>query len=395
MGDPLRRIAFAEPDITEEEIAAVGECLRSGWLTSGPNVLAFEEAFAKYVGARHAVAVNSATAGLHLALEAGGVGDNDLVITTPYTFTATAEVIRYLGADPLLIDVEPRTRLLDIAMLSDFLRTDSSWRDGSLRHNGTGRPIRAVMPVHVAGLPCDMPALRALATQYELQVVEDAAHSLPARCEGEMVGSGANPCVFSFYATKPITTGEGGMVTTGDTALADRMRLMRLHGIDRDGWRRNEGVANWYYEVLAPGFKYNLPDFAASLGLVQLRRLDGMHRRRRDIARRYTEAFTGVTGLSTPVDVAGRDSAWHLYILDVDGDRDRFIDDLRVAGVATSVHFIPLHLHPYYRERYGFRPDSFPAATAAYRRAVSIPLHTRLSDDDVSYVIDAVRQAAR
>ncbi len=376
-------LPFAAPLLGQEEIDGVVDCLRSGWLTTGMKVKEFEAAFASYVGARHALAVNSCTAALHLALEAHGVGPGDEVITTPMTFTATAAVIEHLGARPVFVDCEPGTLNLDPHGIADRI---------------TGR-TRAILPVHFAGQSCDQDAIRAIAAEHGLPVVEDAAHAIPTRHRGRRVGSFGNAACFSFYATKNLTTGEGGMVVTDDDALMARMRLMHLHGMSRDAWKRYMQNGAWSYEILAPGFKYNMTDIAAAIGLGQLRQCDAFHRRRAEIARRYDEAFAELDGLHTPP-VADRDGhAWHLYVVQVDEDRlglDRaaFIEHLVRCRIGVSVHFIPLHVHPYYRDRYGFAPQDYPNALAAYRRIVSLPIYARMTDDDVADVIEAVRMAA-
>ena len=360
---------------------------------------AFERAFAEYCGAKHALAVNSGTAALHLALEATGIEGGDLVITTPYTFTATAEVVRYLGADPLFVDVDPKTYLIEPARIDDLCRRECRRDGGRLVHRASGRPVKAIVPVHVAGSPCDMDAIQATADAFGLAVVEDAAHALPTVYRDRRIGAGRNLCMFSFYATKSLPSGEGGMVTTNDDGMAQRIKMMRVHGITRDVWDRYQSAtAKWFYEVAAPGFKYNLSELAAAIGIHQLRKVDRFHQRRQAIARRYTGAFADVAGLTCPRELPGTAHAWHLYIVGVAaaaGGRDRFIAKMARRGIGTSVHFIPLHLHPYYRDRYGFRPEDFPNALRAYQDAVSLPIYTRMTDGDVERVIDAARASAR
>jgi len=369
---------FSMPTIEEDDVESVVRCLRSGWLTSGPLGREFEEAFAAYVGAKHAIAVNSCTAALHLALEAAGVGPGDEVITSPLTFTATAAVIEHLGARPVLADVDPVTLNLDPACVA---ATVTSW-------------TRAIVPVHFAGQACDMNPLLAIAGEHELKIVEDAAHALPTRYGNDRIGTIGDATCFSFYVTKTITTGEGGMVTTESDVLAERVRSMRLHGMSRDAWNRYGKGGSWSYDVIAPGFKDNLPDLAAALGLTQLAKSDRFHARRRAIARAYDDALSGIEGLRTPQveDMDGH--AWHLYLLQVDG-RDRFIEDLAARGIGTSVHFIPLHHLSYYRERYGYRASDFPVATRAFERIVSLPIYPRMTDADVARVIDAVCAVAQ
>jgi len=378
-------IPFAIPDIGEEEIAEVVRCLRSGWITTGPMARQFESDFAQFIGGGvEAVSVNSATAGLHLALEALGIGPGDRVLTTPYTFTATAEVVRYLGAEPVFSDIDPRTFNLDPAAAAEVLKRESA--------------VKAIIPVHFAGQSCEMDELGKLAATAGIHVVEDAAHALPATWKGAMIGAlPTAAAVFSFYATKTIATGEGGMIVSRNKELLARARTMRLHGINRDVFDRYQSkTPAWYYEVVAPGFKYNMPDVAAAIGVHQLRKAGQFRQRRAAIASAYTVGFADLP-LRTPVVVHPDElHAWHLYVLQLDLPalrigRDRVIELLAERGIGTSVHFIPLHLHPYWRDRYGFRPGDFPQALQAYERAVSLPIHTRLSADDVSRVIETVR----
>jgi len=381
---PAPWLPFSLPEIGEEEIASVVRCLESGWLTTGPRALEFEQAFAAAVGARHALAVNSCTSALHLALEAAGIGPGDEVITTPMTFTATAAVIEHLGARPVLADIDPVTLNLDPASVAAKV---TSW-------------TRAILPVHYAGQACDMDALQAIAQEHRLAVVEDAAHALPTRHKGRMVGTIGDATCFSFYVTKTITTGEGGMITTDRDDLAERMRIMRLHGMDRDAWKRYAKGGSWSYDIVAPGFKYNLPDLAAALGVPQLARSDEFRDRRAAIARAYDEGLADVPGVRTPQVAAFDDHAWHLYVIRIDSaeltiDRDRFIDELTARGIGVSVHFIPLHHHSYYRERYRYRSEDLPVASAAFEQIVSLPIYPKMDDSAVARVIDAVRDVAR
>ncbi|WP_128003277.1 DegT/DnrJ/EryC1/StrS family aminotransferase [Piscinibacter defluvii] len=378
-------LPFALPEIGEEEIAEVVDTLRSGWVTTGPKTRRFETDFAAWLGAPglHAMAVNSATAGLHLALEALGIGPGDEVITTTHTFTATAEVVRYLGADVVLVDIDPATLCIDAAAAERAITPRT----------------KALIPVHYAGLAADMTALLALAQRHGLKVVEDAAHALPTTHRGALVGTLASDAtVFSFYANKTITTGEGGMVVTRDAALAQRIKVMRLHGISRDAFDRfTAKVPSWYYEVVAPGFKYNLTDIAAALGLHQLRRAEAFQRRRAELAAAYDEALRDLPLLRPPRPPAGDTHAWHLYVVRLaDGARiarDAFIEALYAAGIGCSVHYIPLHLQPYWRERYGLRPEQFPHSQHAYERMLSLPFYTRMTEADVQRVARAAREA--
>jgi dTDP-4-amino-4,6-dideoxygalactose transaminase len=380
--DPDHFIPFALVDIGEEEIQEVADTLRSGWLTTGPKTRQFESEFSAYVGTNlEALAVNSATAGLHLALEAAGIGKGDEVITSTYTFTATAEVIRYLGADPVLVDVNP-----------DTLNMEPSLVEAAITKN-----TKAIMPVHFAGLACNMGPILDHARRHQLKIIEDAAHALPATWDGKLVGSlDTDATVFSFYATKPLATGEGGMIVTGNSELAKRCRTMRLHGIDRDAFNRYTSTApSWFYSVIAPGFKYNMTDVAAAIGIHQLRKLERFHRRREELAYRYDEALSGLNVQLLARAPHGDLHAWHLYVIRLNEDlpisRDEFIEEMSAAGIGTSVHFIPLHLHPYWRDTYQLSPEQFPHATRAYSQAVSLPLYTKLSDADQDRVIRTVK----
>ena len=374
-------LPFARPDIGEAEIAAVTEALRSGWVTTGPMAKKFETAFTDYLGGGlHSVAVNSATAGLHLALEALGIGPGDEVIAPTLTFTATVEVVRYLGADAVLVDVDPVTLNID---------------PQKIRAAITPR-TKAIMPVHYGGLACDMDAILAIAKEHGLKVVEDAAHALPTTWHGALVGQlESDVTVFSFYANKTITTGEGGMAVTRDEALAQRMRVMRLHGMNRDAFDRfTSKTPAWYYEVVAPGFKYNMTDVAAAMGVVQLARLPQFVQRREALARRYHAALAALPLVLPATAPAGDQHAWHLYVVRLAPEarigRDEFIQGLADRGIGTSVHYVPLHRHPYWRDRYGLTPEQFPHADAAYQAMVSLPLFTAMTDADQDRVIAAL-----
>ncbi len=377
-------IPFMRPDIGEAEIESVTEVLRSGWLTTGKWVQQFEKDFAAFVGARHAIAVNSATSGLHLGLDAFGIGQGDRVLTSPYTFTATGEVIRYQGADPVFVDIDPHTLNIDVRQMAEALERDPL--------------IKAILPVHMAGQACDMKEILVLSEQYQVPVLEDAAHALPTATLGKRVGSLGDITAFSFYVTKTITTGEGGMVTTDNDDYAARMRTMRLHGIDRDVYSRYTSKRpSWYYEVVAPGFKYNMTDIAAALGVHQLAKCEAMADGRRKLAQRYNEAFADLPLRLPTVDFPEDEHAWHLYIIQLDLDllsidRDIFIDCLSGRKIGSSVHFIPLHFHPYWRESCGLDEHSFPHATAAFERVVSLPLYHTLSEAEIVHIITSVRE---
>ncbi|NBF41726.1 MAG: aminotransferase class I/II-fold pyridoxal phosphate-dependent enzyme [Spirochaetes bacterium] len=393
-------VPFSKPDIGPAEEAAALRVLRSGWLTTAGEARAFEAEFAEAVGKPHALAVSSATAGLHLALEAVGVGPGDLVAMSPYTFAATAEVVRYLGAHPLFVDIEEDgynidPERLETAIASVGEQSAAGRRGESERPPGPPRgPVRAVVPVHVAGRPCDMPRIGEIAARAGAAVVSDAAHTL-LTADGTPVGAEGDAAAFSFYATKPITTGEGGMVVTDRADLAERMRVMRLHGIDRDVWDRyTSQQAGWAYAVTEAGFKYNMPDLAAAIGRVQLEKAGEMQARRREIAERYRAGLGDLEWLTMPCDHPLH--CYHLFILQLDLerlsiDRDGLITEMREAGIGTSVHFIPLHVMPYYRRLYGYTEHSFPVSWNRFARAVSLPIYSGLTDEQVDRVIHALR----
>jgi dTDP-4-amino-4,6-dideoxygalactose transaminase len=377
-------LSFHVPEIGEEDIAAVTEAMRSGWLTAGPRVKEFETRFARYVGAPNAVAVNSGTAALHLALEAAGIGAGDEVLVPTLTFAATAEVVVQLGARPILVDCSPDTLNIDPAALERAI---------------TAR-CKAVIPVHFAGHPCDMDAIAQIAAAHKLSVVEDAAHALPARWRGRMVGTLGDLTCFSFYATKTITTGEGGMITTANPHWAERMRIMSLHGISKDAWKRYTAEGSWRYEIIAPGYKYNLTDIAAALGISQLARCDDFLRARRRCKEQYDDAFRCEPAIRTPVTRPGVEHAWHLYVVRIDPrqvriGRDQVIALLKERNIGAAVHFIPLHLHPYYRQTYGYEPADFPQASAAFEEIISLPIYPRLSGMDIDDVVSALTAIVR
>ncbi|MDB4906524.1 MAG: UDP-4-amino-4-deoxy-L-arabinose--oxoglutarate aminotransferase [Gemmatimonadetes bacterium] len=376
-------LAFSPPALTEEEIAEVVDTLRSDWITTGPKARRFEQEFGAYLQAPAALALNSCTAGLHVALATLGIGPGDEVITTPMTFVASVNVIEHVGARPVLVDVEPDTLNIDPLQVERAITPRT----------------RAILPVHFTGHPVELDPIQALAAQHSLHVVEDAAHALPASYRGRAIGSSSNPTAFSFYATKNLTTAEGGMLT-GDPEFLDRARVISLHGMNRDAWRRYDRGASWFYEVTAPGFKYNLTDIQAALGLVQLRRLDGMQARRRALVARYLDAFAGEEALVLPVERAHVEHAWHLFVIRLRHDlltieRNQFIEELTELNIGSSVHFIPVHLHPYYRDRYQMAPQDLPMAHGAYEAMLSLPLNARMSDTDQEDVIAAVQYLLR
>ena len=382
-------LPFALPSIGDQEIAEVVDSLRSGWITTGPKVKRFESDLAAYVDSTHAIAVNSCTAGLHIALTALGVGSGDEVIVPTLTFCSTANVVVHLGARPVLVDVG-----------EDFNVTPEA-----IKAAITPR-TKAIVPVHYGGQACDLDAIYALAARHNLPVVEDAAHAIGAAYRSIKVGSDRLPqatgnlhrvTVFSFYAVKNMTTGEGGMISTADDDLAQHMRLLTLHGMSRDAWKRYTSAGSWYYEVVMAGYKDNMTDIQAALGIHQLGRLDDFIRTRGRYARLYDEAFADLQEVATPVIHSDRGHAYHLYVirLELDSlviDRAQFITALKAHNIGTSVHFIPVHLHPFYQEQFGYRRGDLPQAEAIYDRIVSLPLYPGMSEADVHDVIQAVRQ---
>lgn len=392
-------LPFAVPDLGEDEIAAVVRVLRSGWITTGPETRAFEEEFARYIGVKHAVALNSCTAALHLGLEALGVGPGDEVLTTTITFTATAEVCEYLGARARFVDVDPVTLNLTAGTVRAVLDREYRGDGGAWRHRDTGGRLAALVPVHYGGHPCAMDELAAVAAEYGVPLFDDAAHALPAAQGGRRVGAMGHATAFSFYATKTLTTGEGGMFTTDDDRLAARVRMMALHGISHDAWKRYTADGSWYYEVHEAGFKYNLTDLAAALGRVQLGRVEAMRERREAIARRYGAALAAAPAIDTPEVLPGVQHAWHLYPIrlrldQLAIDRARFIQELRDRQIAASVHFIPLHTQPFYATRYGYRREQFPVAEAEYPRLISLPIWSGMREPQVDRVASAVAEVA-
>ena len=377
-------LPFHLPSIDNQEIDAMVNVLKSGWLTTGAKTRAFEQQFGQFVGASHAVAVNSATAALHLALVAAGVGGGDEVIVPTMTFAASAEVALYLGARPVLVDCRLDTMNVESAAIEAAVTSRT----------------KAIMPVHFAGQPCDMDIIQSIARAHHLTVIEDAAHALPARYRGRMVGAIGDITCFSFYATKTITTGEGGMATTENQDWAERMRMLSLHGISHDAWKRYSAEGSWYYEIAEVGYKYNLTDLAASLGIEQLKKCHLLAAARRRIADVYSRSFADLSQINLPVCQPDIEHAWHLYVIQLELeqlniDRRGFIEELREANIGASVHFMPLHLHPFYREKFAYRPTAYPNATKLYERIVSLPIYPSMSDDDIDDVTAAVRTIAR
>lgn len=374
-------LPFHRASIEREEIDAVFAVLQSGWLTTGPRALEFEAAFAGFVGASHAIAVNSCTAALHLALAAIGIEEGDEVILPTMTFAATGSAVLYFNARPVLVD-----------------STENSFHTDPRQIERAVTPrTRAILPVHYAGYPCDMSGILDLARRHGLKIVEDAAHAFPASYQGKMIGTLGDLTCFSFYATKTLTTGEGGMITTENQEYAERLRILRLHGISRNAWNRYAAEGTWRYDVLELGFKYNFTDLQAALGLAQLAKVETLRRRRAAIAARYSLGLTSLEAFTPPPEPNNESHAWHLYVVRVDPSclrigRDQIIEELKARGIGTSVHFIPLHLHSLYRERLGYRLGDFPFAEQHFERAISLPLFPSMTDDDVDRVIGALNE---
>ncbi|ACC80087.1 DegT/DnrJ/EryC1/StrS family aminotransferase [Nostoc punctiforme] len=376
-------IPFALPDIGEEEISEVVDSLRSGWLTTGPKTKRFEQYFADFIGSGvEAIAVNSATSGLHLALEALGIGPGDEVITTVHTFTATAEVIRYLGANPVFVDINLATLNIDASKIEAAITPRT----------------KAIMPVHFGGLACDMQSILTIAQKHQLKVVEDAAHAIPTTYQGKLIGSlDSDVTVYSFYATKTIATGEGGMLVTRNPEIAQRCRTMRLHGINRDAFDRYTSTKpSWYYEVVAPGFKYNMTDVAASLGIHQLKKAKTLQQQRAAIANRYNIELSDLPLHLPALPADGDIHSWHLYVIrladSVQVSRNNFIEQLAAKGIGCSVHYIPLHLHPYWRDTYNLCLEDFPQASYASERIVSLPIYTKMTEADQTHIIEIINK---
>lgn len=397
---PPLSVPFFRPMLTEAEIAEVTDTLRSGWLTTGPKVKKFEAMFAAAVRAGHAVAVNSCTAALHLAVEALKLRPRQAVLVPTMTFAATAEVVRYQGALPVLVDCDPQTLNMDLA---DARRKLDDLRAGRLPSIPRDLPVVGIIPVHVGGMMMDTRAVRAFAREHGLWVVEDAAHAFPAamrqgakqpwqQCGEET----ADVTCFSFYANKPITTGEGGMAVTRDAELAERIRMMSLHGLSHDAWNRYTSKAGWDYRIVAPGFKYNLTDIAAALGIHQVARAEAMRKERESIATRYLAELSNMEELELPATNANRLHSWHLFPIRLrlerlSIDRNRFIEELNRAGVGSSVHWRPLHLHPYYQETFGWHPGDLPAASTVWERLISLPIFPGMGELEIVQVIRTVR----
>ena len=373
-------LPFHKASIGEKEIREVVDALGSGWITTGPKTKKFEEEFVGCVGAKYGVAVNSCTAAMHLALAAIGIKEGDEVIVPVMTFTATAEVVTYFKATPVFIDCDSDTLLMDV---------------GSLEEKITPK-TKAIIPVHYAGQACDIDAILEIAQKHGIKVIWDAAHSFPTEYKGKMVGSFPDITCFSFYATKTLAVGEGGMAVTDNKEYADQMRILSLHGMSKDAWNRYSKEGSWYYEIVAPGYKYNLTDIAAAIGLVQLSRRGELLEKRQKIAQVYRDAFQGMEEL-TPLKLLSYGSmAWHLFVIKLNLeklsiDRNRFISELNDRNIGSGVHFIPLHLHPYWKKAYGLKESDFPTASAIYKQIISLPIFPDMADEDAGDVVSAVK----
>ena len=386
-------IPFYKPSIGEAEINEVVDCLRSGWLTTGPKAKQFEAEFARYMQHTHAVAVNSCTAALHLALEAVGLKAGQTVVVPTMTFAATAEVVRYFDATPMFVDCRAEDLNIDVPAASRLIESALV----------EGKRIVAIIPVHYGGQIGDITGMRALARKYRLKVIEDAAHCCPAYYRDEpgapwkSVGTEAEISCFSFYANKTITTGEGGMACTESQEYADRMRIMSLHGISRDAWKRYTAEGSWYYEIVAPGYKYNLTDVAAAIGVHQLRKADRLHERRSQLAGLYLEFLSQIDEVILPRVMPNRIHSWHLFpvrlnLNEIGIDRAEVISQLKQAGIGTSVHWMPLHMHPYYREKFGHKPSDCPCAASLYPELISLPLYPDLTAGEVEYACRTLKE---
>ena len=378
---PDKFIPLCRPWIDETEIEAVSEVLASKWISTGPKTAEFEQRFAEYIGVKHALAVSSCTAGLHLSLIAAGVGEGDEVITTPYTFTATAEAIGYTRAKPVFVDIDPETLNIDVGAIEASIT----------------RQTKAIIPVHIAGLPCDMDRLLQICRKHDLVLIDDAAHAIPADYNGHRIGSIGNASTFSFYANKNLATGEGGMITTNSDRFATAIKRSFYHGMSKDSWARRREQRTWYYEVVSQGYKYNMTDIQAAMGLCQLLKIEKQREIRSRYADIYTSELRGLPSIITPKEQAASRHAWHLYIIQLRTSklkicRDEFIDAMHEAKIECGVHYIPLHLFPFYQQRYGYQKGDFPHAEAAFKRVVSLPMHPGLTEEDIITVIHTIKE---
>ena len=372
-------LLFHKPFISEEEVDEIVDTVRSGWISMGPKTIRFENNFNDYIGVKKSVAVSSWTAAGHLSLEAFGIKEGDEVILPTMTFPATAEIVCYFKAKPVMVDVDEDTLNISLEAIEKAITPKT----------------KAIIPVHYAGQPCDLDEIHAIAKKHNLKVLEDAAHALPAKYKGKKIGTISDVTCFSFYATKTLSTGEGGMVCTNDEEIAERVKIMRLHGINRDAWKRYTESGSWYYEVVAPGYKYNFTDLQASLGLPQLKKVDAMWDSRKRIAVRYTEALKDLDIIQLHTIKPDRESSWHLYpvrlYLDrLTKNRAQIINELREKKVGVGVHFMPVHQHLYYSETFNLSDADYPVASAAFPRLMSLPIYPGMTDENVDKVIDVL-----
>lgn len=374
-------LPYALPLIEDDDIHEVIDSLKSGWLSKGKKTIEFEKRFADYVGVKHAIAMNSCTAALHTSLLSGGIKAGDEIITTPMTFASTANTILHAGARPVFVDIDPVTGCINPDRIEEKIVKNT----------------KAIIPVHYGGQVCDMDRIMDIARRHNLYVSEDAAHAVYAAYKGKLIGGIGDAASFSFYATKNLVTGEGGMLTTNNDEIAEKARLLSCHGMSKNAWMRYGKGGSWYYEILVPGYKYNMFDIQASLGLRQLDKLERMQIIREEYARIYNEAFKDIPEITTPTEIPGNRHSWHLYVIQIKDEllkinRDEFINELTMRNIGTSVHFIPIHLQPYYRETYGYKKGDFPVAERMFERIISLPLYPRMKKQDVEDVIDAVRE---
>jgi len=385
------KVPFAFPECGDDEIQEVTDVIKSGWLTTASRCGQFEKDFAKFIGSKHALAVNSATAALHLGLESLGIGEGDQVLVPTFTFTATSEIVRYLRADPVFVDCDPDTFCINATQI-----------DNALKVQGSGfmvQDVKVIIPVHFGGHPCDVDSILEFAKESGLKVMEDAAHALPTRYNGRLIGTFGDVTCFSFYANKTMTTGEGGMLCTDDDEIAKRVKVMRLHGINRDVWDRFSTGASWEYDVVAPGFKYNMSDINAALGIHQLKKVKLFQKKRQRIAEAYYEGLKDIPGFILPrIHCAIEDHSWYLYNVLIGPnetlrgiDRNEFINEMTKRDIGTSVHYKPLHRMTYYKNKYGLKPEMFPNAEWVFKRCVSLPMFSAMTGDQLEYVIENIK----
>lgn len=372
-------LLFHKPFISEDEVNEIVDTVRSGWLSMGPKTIKFEDGFNNYIGSKRSIAVNSWTAAGHLTLEAFGIERGDEVIVPDMTFPATAEIVCYFGAKPVIVDVDEDTLNISVEAIEKAITPKT----------------KAIIPVHYGGQPCDMDEILALAKKHNLRVMEDAAHALPATYKGKKIGSVSEVTCFSFYATKTLSTGEGGMICTDNEDIADRCTIMRLHGINRDAWKRYTEAGSWYYEVVAPGFKYNFTDLQASLGIPQLKKVDFMWECRKNIAKIYTEEFQNNELMTLHTVKNDRESSWHLYPIRLNLEklninRAQFIEELKKLNLGVGVHFMPVHQHLYYKNEFELSDSNYPVSTKIFPRLVSLPIYPGMTNSQVYRVVDII-----